>query len=174
MYSGKSEELMRRLRRAQIAGKEVILIKPSIDNRYDETRVVSHNGSSMSAFSVDVSDPHMARKLIGYPDVIGIDEIQFFYPVWVDVLIGWAEEYQVILAGLDMTYRREPFGMVPFYMAQADKVIKLSAVCHKCGIDAMYTQRLIDGKPAPFEGDTVQVGGLDSYEARCRKCFQIA
>lgn len=172
MFSGKSEELMRRLRRAQIAGKSVVVFKPQFDKRYKHNRVVSHNGTEMDA--ILVSDVTQLRvDAFGY-DVVGIDEIQFIEGAVEHVMLMAARGQVVIVSGLDQTYRREPFGEIPTLLALGDRIDKLSAVCHACGADATLTQRLIDGKPAPFAGPTVQVGGLDSYEARCRKCFEPA
>lgn len=169
MYSGKSEELMRRLRRAQIGGKSVALFKPHLDKRYKHNRVVSHAGREMDAVLVSIAST-LPVDALGY-DVIGIDEVQFIDDA-LDPIRHMADRQTVIVSGLDMTFRREPFGIVPILMAIADRVDKLAAVCHSCGADATLTQRLIDGRPAPFDGPTVQVGGLESYEARCRRCFE--
>lgn len=167
MFSGKSEELIRRLNRSKIAGKDVAAFKPVIDNRYKTEWLTTHNGVEFPCFHVDsfvVNTIH---------DVIGIDEVQFFGDQIIKEIQATVHSgKQVIVAGLDMTYRQEPFGIMPHLMAIADQVTKLSAVCHQCGNDAIFTQRLIDGQPASFKGATVQVGGLDSYEARCRSCFQ--
>lgn len=172
MFSGKSEELMRRLRRAQIAGKSVVVFKPQFDKRYKHNRVVSHNGTEMDA--ILVSDVSQLRiDAFGY-DVVGIDEVQFLDDIIEPIMLMAQRGQIVVVSGLDQTYRREPFGEIPTLLALADRIDKLSAVCHACGEDATLTQRLTDGKPAPFAGPTVQVGGLDTYEARCRRCFQIA
>jgi thymidine kinase len=171
MFSGKSEELMRRLRRAEIAGKRVVLFKASLDMRYSTAQVVTHNGASMGATVIEsIFDAHDIAQ--DY-DVIGIDEVQFFSDSIVDEIELLVQQGKaVIVSGLDQTYRAEPFGFVPHLLAVAEKVDKLTAICHKCGAEATRTQRLIDGKPAPFSGPTVQVGGLESYEARCRSCFE--
>jgi thymidine kinase len=179
MFSGKSEELMRRLRRSKIAGKEVIAFKPAIDDRYETEWITSHNGVKYPCMHVEnfywPSTLVEAGQNLDNPLVIGIDEVQFFSSAIIYEIVDYVDAgHRVIVAGLDMTYRREEFGIMPGLMAIADTVDKLSAVCHKCGEDAIYTQRLIDGKPAPFSGDTIVVGGLDSYEARCRKCFEQA
>lgn len=172
MYSGKSEELMRRLRRAQIAGKSVALFKPVFDKRYKHNRVVSHAGQEMDAVLVSTAST-LPVDALGY-SVVGIDEVQFIEDVIEPILLMTARGQTVIVSGLDQTYRREPFGDVPHLMALADRVDKLSAICHSCGSDATLTQRLIDGRAAPFAGPTVQVGGLESYEARCTRCFEAA
>lgn len=171
MYSGKTEELIRRLTRAKIAEKKVVAIKPKIDTRHPEIVLASHSGIKIDCWSIDL-DFDIAPFPMAY-DVVGIDEAQFFNAHILKFVSYLANEgVKVIIAGLDMTYRKEPFGYMPFLMAMAAKVIKLSAVCHVCGDDAMYTQRLLDGRPAPFSGDTIQVGALDSYEARCYHCFE--
>lgn len=170
MFSGKSEELMRRLRRARIAGKSVALFKPHFDKRYKHNRVVSHAGQEMDAILVSTAAT-LPMDSLGY-DVVGIDEVQFIDSIIDPILEMTRRKQIVIVAGLDQTYRREPFGDIPTLLALADSIEKLTAVCHSCGADATLTQRLIDGHPAPFSGPTVQVGGLESYEARCRRCFQ--
>jgi len=171
MYSGKSEELLRRLRRAEIGGYRVAAIKPNIDNRYSEDRVTSHAGSYREALVAE-SVYDIKLKTFGY-DVIGVDEVQFYDdPYLLEIVPLMAKTQVVVCSGLDQTYRGEPFGFVPQLMALADKVDKLTAICHSCGQEATKTQRLIDGKPAPFTGSTIQIGGYDTYEARCRKCWQ--
>lgn len=172
MYSGKSEELMRRLRRAKIANKDVILVKTKIDDRYEDDHVVSHNGVKMEAVAADFDD---LREIVDSKEVVGIDEVQFYSEHVYWLIQDLVEEGKtVIVSGLDMTYRREPFGVMGPLLAIADSVDKYTAICHKCGEEASFTQRLIDGEPASFKGDTIVVGGLDSYEARCRLCFESA
>jgi thymidine kinase len=169
MFSGKSEELLRRLRRAQIAGKKTLLLKWHGDGRFKKDAVVSHSGSEMDAFPVDDLGT-LTLLSLGY-DVVGIDEIQFFEAP-APIVQALAKKRIVIVSGLDMTFRGEPFGDMPVLLAVADRIDKLTAICHSCGLDATLTQRLVDGKPAPFSGDTIQVGGLDTYEARCRACWR--
>lgn len=169
MFSGKSEELLRRLRRSQIAGYNVGLFKPDIDHRYKREKVVSHAGAEMIAFPVKSADD-LYIQAIGF-DVIGIDEVQFIEDV-VPNIKTLRKKSIVIVSGLDMTYRRDPFGDLPTLLAIAERIDKLSAVCHKCGEDATLTQRLVDGHAASFTGPTVQVGGLETYEARCVRCFE--
>jgi len=170
MYSGKTEELIRRLTRAKIGGKEVIAFKPTIDNRYGEEILASHSGIKIECLSLDLDrDTSFPMRY----DVVGIDEAQFFDHRLIDLVTFLSEwNVKVILAGLDMTYRKEPFGCMPTLMAIAADVIKLKAVCHVCGDDAAYTQRLVQGKPASFDGPTVQIGAFDSYESRCWYCFE--
>ena len=169
MFSGKSEEMIRRLRRAEIAGQRVILFKPRIDDRYDVADVVSHAGVRMAAVPVDGCAELVARARS--LEVVGIDEVQFFEPAIVDAALALADGgARVIVAGLDQDFRREPFGPMPELLTRAEFVDKLQAVCHRCGGPATTTQRLVDGRPAPYAGETIVVGALDSYEARCRDC----
>jgi len=169
MFSGKSEEMIRRLRRAEIAGQRVLLFKPRIDNRYDVADVVSHAGVRMSAVPVDGCAELIARAR--GCEVVGIDEAQFFEPTIVDAALVLADGgVRVIAAGLDQDFRRQPFGPMPELLARAEFVDKLQAVCHRCGGPATTTQRLVDGRPAPYSGETIVVGALDSYGALCRDC----
>jgi thymidine kinase len=171
MFSGKSEELMRRLRRVGYARKSAILFKPAVDDRYSLDEVVSHDGQRMAARVV--KDPFRIPALAAGYDVVGIDEAQFLDAGLVDVCESMAGRGQrVVVAGLDLDYRRLPFGAMPVLLALADETAKLKAVCHACGEPAGYTQRLVDGEPAPFSGETVLIGGTDSYEARCRACYE--
>ena len=169
MFSGKSEELIRRLKRAQIARQKVQVFKPSIDTRYSEIEVVSHNGEKITG--IPVKDSAELYSLIDRnADVIGIDEAQFFDEGIVKVANKLADEgFRVILAGLDMDFRREPFGPMPQLLAIADDVQKLHAICTICGEDAMYTQRLINGQPANYNDPVIMIGASEKYEARCRK-----
>ncbi len=169
MFSGKSEELIRRLKRAQIARQRVQVFKPAIDTRYSEIEVVSHNGEKITG--IPVKDSAELYSLIDKnADVIGIDEAQFFDDGIVRVANKLADEgFRVILAGLDMDFRREPFGPMPRLLAIADDVQKLHAICTICGEDAMYTQRLINGQPANYNDPVIMIGASEKYEARCRK-----
>jgi thymidine kinase len=171
MFSGKSEEMIRRLRRAEIAGQRVVLFKPRIDDRYDAADVVSHTGVRMSAVAVEGCLDLVSRTRVC--DVVGIDEVQFFEPAIVDAALSLADGgARVIVAGLDQDFRREPFGPLPALLARSELVDKLQAVCHRCGGPATTTQRLLDGRPAPYSGETIVVGALDTYEARCRDCHE--
>ena len=173
MFSGKSEELIRRLRRAEIAGQRALIVKPQIDNRYDIGHVVSHAGARMRA--VAVSRPEDIPGLADGYDAVGIDEVQFFEPeivLVIDILV--ARGVRVVAAGLDQDFRGRPFGAMPELLCRAEILDKLQAVCHRCGGPATMTQRLVDGEPAPVDGETIVVGALDSYEARCRRCHEIA
>ena len=171
MFSGKSEELIRRLRRAEIAGQRALIVKPRIDNRYDIAHVVSHGGARMRAIAVD--DPADIPRLVDGYDVVGVDEVQFFPPQITLLLDGLVEcGMRIIACGLDQDFRGLPFGPMPTLLCVAELVDKLEAVCHRCGRPATLTQRLIGGAPAPFSGDTIVSGAIDSDEARCRGCYK--
>ncbi len=171
MFSGKSEEMIRRLRRAEIAGQRVRIFKPWIDDRYDATDIVSHAGARMQAEPVTcVRD--VVEQAAGF-DVVGIDEVQFFEAEIVACALDLAERgVRVVVAGLDQDFRRLPFGPMPELLSHAEFVDKLQAVCHRCGGPATTTQRLVDGLPAPYSGETVVVGAAEQYEARCRGCHE--
>lgn len=173
MFSGKSEELIRRIRRAQIAKQKVQVFKPAIDDRYSIDKVVSHNGSSINAISVTKAS-EILDLLEEDTQVVAIDEIQFFDHSLVDVVREIADMgKRVICAGLDMDFRGEPFGVTPDIMAIAESVDKLTAICVKCGNPATRTQRLINGKPAKYDDPIILVGAYETYEARCRKCHEV-
>jgi len=173
MYSGKSEELIRRIKRAKIARQKVQVFKPSIDNRYSITDVVSHNGEKEKAYSVDCAKD-ILNLVEEDTDVIAIDEVQFFDDEIVDVCKRLADKgKRVICAGLDLDFRGEPFGPVPKLLAVAEFVDKIQAICVVCGNPATRTQRLINGKPARYSDPVVLVGAKEAYEARCRKCHIV-
>lgn len=173
MFSGKTEELIRRLRRAVIARQRVEVFKPLIDTRYHEARVTSHNGADFEARPVD--SPAEITSLL-HPDttVVAIDEVQFFEPAIIELCEQLAEQgKRVICAGLDTDFRGVPFGPMPDLMARAEEVDKLHAICVICGEEASRTQRLINGQPAAFDDPVVLVGAAEVYEARCRRCHQV-
>ncbi|MGG6433176.1 thymidine kinase [Anoxybacillus sp. D401a] len=173
MFSGKSEELIRRVRRAQFAKQEVKVFKPAIDNRYSEEAVVSHNGTSVIAIPVSCASD-IRKHLTTQTDVVAIDEVQFFDEHVVDVVQQLADEgYRVIVAGLDQDFRGEPFGPVPTLMAIAESVTKLQAVCTVCGSPASRTQRLINGRPASYHDPVILIGASESYEPRCRHHHEV-
>jgi len=173
MFSGKSEELIRRLRRAEIAGQRALIVKPRIDDRYDIGHVVSHAGAKMRA--VAVARPDEIRGLVDGYDVVGVDEVQFFPPEIVGVIESLVDRgMRVVVSGLDQDFRGLPFGSMPELLCRAELVDKLQAVCHRCGGPATMTQRLVDGKAAPADGATIVVGALEQYEARCRSCHELA
>lgn len=173
MYSGKSEELIRRLKRAKIAKQEVIVFKPCIDNRYSKEDVVSHSGISIRAIAINHTE-EIHKYITDETQVIGIDEVQFFDEGIVAVALELADKgIRVIAAGLDLDFKAEPFGPVPELLARAEFVDKLQAVCVKCGAPATRTQRLINKEPARYDDPIILVGATESYEARCRKCHRI-
>ncbi|MFY0650618.1 MAG: thymidine kinase [Cyclobacteriaceae bacterium] len=164
MFSGKTEELIRRLNRALIAKQKVEIFKPAIDTRYHDSEVVSHNENSIRSTPVQFADDILL--LAGNCDVVGIDEAQFFDDEIVNVTSTLANQgKRVIVAGLDMDYTGKPFGVVPGLLATAEFVTKVHAVCVKCGGVASYSFRLINS------GDKVMLGEKETYEARCRSCF---
>ncbi len=174
MFSGKTEELIRRLRRAVIAKQKVQVFKPSIDGRYHAERVTSHNGIDFEAYPVP-SSREIESALDPDTTVVAIDEVQFFDEGVVDVCDALAESgRRVICAGLDMDFRGVPFGPMPQLMARAEEVRKLHAICVVCGDEASRTQRLIDRKPAGYDDPVVLVGASEVYEARCRRCHEIS
>ena len=163
--------MIRRLRRAEIAGQRVVILKPRIDDRYDATDVVSHAGARMRAVPIG-SAAEVAERAQGF-DVVGIDEAQFFEQEIVGAALALADGgARVIAAGLDQDFRRLPFGPMPELLAHAEFADKLQAVCHRCGGGATTTQRLVDGRPAPYSGATIVVGANEQYEARCRDCHE--
>jgi thymidine kinase len=171
MFSGKSEEMIRRLRRAEIAGQRVVIFKPRIDDRFDASDVVSHAGIRMRGAPVS-SVSELVTRAQGF-EVVGIDEVQFFEPSIVPAALELADRgTRVVAAGLDQDFRRLPFGPIPELLSHAEFVDKLQAVCHRCGGPATTTQRLVDGRPAPYSGETVVVGAAEQYEARCRDCHE--
>ncbi|NOZ70296.1 MAG: thymidine kinase [Chloroflexi bacterium] len=173
MFSGKTEELLRRLRRAIIARQNVQLFKPAVDNRYGVRTVASHNGLRMDGLVV-TSAAELAAEIAPDTTVVAIDEVQFFDEDIVQVCADLAYRgLRVIVAGLDLDFRGEPFGPMPTLMAQAESVDKLHAICMKCGGEASRTQRLIDGRPAYYEDPVVMVGASEAYEARCRACHEV-
>lgn len=174
MFSGKSEELLRRIKRGVIAKQKVLLFKPSIDNRYDENRVSTHNGNSYDSISIEKSSDILNFVKDTKYDIIGIDEIQFFDNDIVKIINKLADDgIRVIVAGLDMNFKAEPFHPMPEIMAISEMVTKLHAVCNKCGKEASRSQRLINGKPAKYDDPVVVIGASESYEARCRHCHEI-
>jgi thymidine kinase len=173
MFSGKSEELIRRVRRALFAKQKIAVFKPKIDNRYSDEAVVSHNGTSFTATPISHST-EIFQHIDADTDVIAIDEVQFFDKDIVDVLQQLANSgYRVIAAGLDQDFRGEPFGEMPKIMAIAEQVTKLQAVCAVCGSPASRTQRLINGKPASYDDPVILVGASEAYEPRCRHHHEV-
>ena len=165
MFSGKTEELIRRAKRAHIAGQNVVVVKPAIDKRYSDTEVVSHNETALPSILVDTADQIVL--LTGNAKVVCIDEAQFFDSRIVDVVNSLAnDKKRVIVAGLDMDFEGKPFGPMPYLLAVAEFVTKLHAVCSESGAMANFSQRVIDNT------NTVLVGEYDAYEPRARHCFR--
>ena len=176
MFSGKTEELLRRLRRADIAGQEIAAYKPAIDDRYGEASIGSHNGRQWDARIVPNEGDEVWELYDRYDgeEVVAIDEANFFSSELVAVSQTLASEgARVIVSGIDQTFRGEPFDPVPRLMAVAEYVDKLQAICSICGEPATRNQRLIDGEPAHRDDPTILVGAEESYEARCRNCHTL-
>lgn len=173
MFAGKSEELLRRIRRAEIARQPVQVFKPAIDHRYGVDVIASHNGMTREA--VIVRGPWEILELVRpETQVVAIDEAQFFDPALADVCNELANRgLRVIVAGLDLDFRGEPFGSIPLLLAQAEYVEKLQAICQACGAPACRTQRLINGQPANYDDPVVLIGASEVYEARCRDCHEV-
>lgn len=177
MFSGKTEELMRRLIRAEFARQHVLTIKHKIDNRRSKTCITSHNGRERLAFTIDNTQEslnkilELANKNI---DVVGIDEIFFFPLEMVGIICKLIEKgKRVIVAGLDLDFRGEPFKITSLLLSIADEVTKLKAICVKCGKDAHFTQRIVNGSPAKYTDPIIVVGAEECYQARCRDCHEI-
>lgn len=181
MFSGKSEELIRRVDRAKIAGQKILLFKPRLDDRYSKNEIVTHYGRKFKANLLktgeekietlrEIAEPEELDKV----DVIGFDEGNFFEKDLTSLVMKLiADDKRVIVAGLDLTFAGDPFHPMPRLMAEADRLDKLHAVCTECGDTATRTQRLIDGEPAPADDEVIKVGGKDNYDARCRDCWEV-
>ncbi len=173
MFCGKTEELIRRLRRALIARQKVQVFKPAIDQRYNVDKVTSHAGTAFDAISIMKAD-EIYKYLEADTTMVGIDEAQFLDMGILPVVRSLAGKgIRVIVAGLDLDFRGEPFGGMPVLMAEAERVEKLQAICMVCGEPASRTQRLVDGHPAYYEDPIVIVGAAEMYEARCRQHHQV-
>jgi thymidine kinase len=186
MFSGKTEELLRRLRRAEIAGQGVAAFTPAVDDRYGTAAIGSHAGRRIEASVVDPEEPlpGMREALDGEhggsswgsggADVVAIDEANFFSGALVDACETLADEgRRVVVSGTDQTFRAEPFDPLPSLVALAEYVEKLRAICAVCGEPATRNQRLVDGEPAHYDDPTIAVGAEESYEARCRNCHVV-
>jgi thymidine kinase len=173
MFSGKTEELIRRVRRALYARRSVQVFKPALDIRSDETQIRSHDNRLHAAVAVATSGELLAR-VEPLTDVVAVEEAQFFDAGIANVCQRLAGQgHQMIVVGLDMDFRGCPFGPMPTLLALADEVVKLRAICARCGRDASRSQRLINGAPAPASAPTILVGAQEHYEARCRHCHQV-
>ena len=173
MFSGKTEELIRLSRRALYARRRVQVFKHALETRSDEAEIRSHNGIPHEAIPVG-SSGELLDRVEPATDVVAIEEAQFFDAGIVGACRQLADGgYEVIVAGLDMDFRGEPFGPMPGLLAEADEIVKLRAICARCGRDAARSQRLIDGRPAPASAPIILVGAEESYEARCRHCHEV-
>ncbi len=169
MFCGKTDELIRRLRRAKIARQKVQVFKPVIDDRYTVEKVKSHAGSEFDALPIDCA-AEILKRIEADTTVVGVDEAQFFDAQIDEIVQTLANRgVRVIIAGLDLDFRGEPFGPMPTLMAKAEVVDKLHAICMVCGEAASRTQRLVDGQPARYNDPVVIVGAAELYEARCRE-----
>ena len=172
MFSGKSEELIRRMKRAEFAKLPAIVFKPAVDSRRGINLVTSHNGFSVN--STPISNPKEIVNLSAQKIVVGIDEVQFFPKEIINVICTLVESgKRVIAAGLDLDFRGVPFGTMPTLMAIADTITKLKAICMDCGNEAHFTQRLVSGQPARYHDPIIMLGAEEKYQARCRNCYKI-
>ena len=174
MFCGKTDEMLRLLRRFSIAGRRVVLVKPRIDTRSDELTVISRSGATHVALTVD--EAAQIEPRVADADIVAIEEGQFFDERLPEVVERVAAAgKQVVVTGLDQDFRAIPFGPMPRLMALADQVTKLTAICMVCGEPATRTQRLIDGKPAPSDSPLIVIGGIgdERYEARCRLHHEV-
>ncbi|XFA98330.1 thymidine kinase [Candidatus Izemoplasma sp. B36] len=173
MFAGKTEELIRRIRRLQYAKQNIIVFKPAIDDRYAPNEVVSHNDSRTQSINISKASEIMKYVTLD-TNVVAIDEIQFLDEEAVEICEYLADHgVRVIVSGLDRDFRGEPFSFMPKLLAIAEYVTKLSAICVKCHTPATRTQRIINGKPARYDDPIILVGAKDSYEARCRDCHEV-
>mgnify|MGYP002475860835 CR=1 FL=1 len=173
MFSGKTDEMIRRLRRATIAKQKVQVFKPVIDNRYQVEKVTSHAGSAFDAIPIEKSGD-LFKLLNLETTVVAIDEAQFFDDDIVSIAQNLAHRgIRVIVAGLDTDFRGEPFGCMPVMMAIAERVDKLQAICMVCGEPASRTQRIVNGSPARYDDPVIIVGASEMYEARCRYHHEV-
>jgi thymidine kinase len=175
MFSGKTEELLRRLRRAEIAGQEVAAFKPAVDDRYGAATVGSHNGRQWDATVVEPeAEVREIPERLNGEAVVAIDEVNFLTAELVDVCEHLADDdRRVIVSGTDQTFRAEPFEPLPRLITLAEYVDKYQAICTQCGEPATRNQRLINGEPAHVDDPTIMVGANESYEARCRSCHTL-
>ena len=173
MFAGKTEELIRRINRVHYAKKSIIVFKPAIDDRYDVKAVVSHANKRVDSIPVKTSQK-ILEHLNTLPYAVAIDEVQFFDKGLIDIVERLANSgVRVILAGLDLDFRGEPFGIMPELLARAEYVTKLQSICQVCGAPATRTQRIIDGRPADYDDPIILVSASEKYEPRCRHCHQV-
>lgn len=179
MFSGKTEELLRRLKRAEYAKQNVLALKHHLDNRNinAQSHITSHQGGERFAFMIGnkaISPDKILELANRNIDIVGIDEVQFFSHDIIDVICALLNNgKRVIAAGLDLDFRGEPFGVIPTLLAIADEVTKLKAICVVCGKEAHFTQRIINNTPAKYDDPIILIGASECYEARCRDCYII-
>ncbi|MFB6071574.1 MAG: thymidine kinase [Halobacterium sp.] len=176
MFSGKTEELLRRLRRAEIAGQNVAAFTPAVDDRYGEATLGSHAGRTWEATVVETTAEGVSKipSHLNGEEVVAVDEANFFPNELVEVCQNLASDgRRVVVSGTDQTFRGEPFEPIPQLMAVAEYVEKFQAICTQCGEPATRNQRLIEGEPAHYDDPTIMVGAEESYEARCRNCHVV-
>lgn len=168
MFAGKTEELIRRVNVLRYANKNIVVFKPKVDNRYSDQAVVSHAGNRIESIDIE-SALEILDHVLPEHEVVAIDEVQFFEDDVLKICEYLAlQGKRVMVAGLDMDFRGEPFGVIPALMTHAEFVTKLTAVCTVCGAPATRTQRLVDGEPASYHDPIVMIGASEAYEARCR------
>lgn len=173
MYAGKTEELLRRIKRIEYAKRIVYVFKPKLDDRYSVDEVISHDMSRTKSFIIENAN-EIYQHLDIKPYAIAIDEAQFFNEDLIEVCEDLADKgIRILVAGLDRNFRGEPFGIMPTLLARAEYVTKLNAICQVCGAPATRTQRLINGKPAHYDDPVILVGAKEQYEARCRHCHVV-
>jgi len=173
MFAGKTEELIRRVKRLEYAKQNILVFKPTIDNRYANNEVVSHNNNRTRSINISRAGEIM-KYVDSETDVVAIDEVQFLDEEIVDIVEFLADHgIRVIVSGLDRDFRGEPFSFMPKLLALAEEVTKLSAICVICHTPATRTQRIVNSKPANYDDPIILVGAKDAYEARCRHCHQV-
>lgn len=173
MFAGKSEELIRRVKRMEYAHQKFICFKPSIDNRYSENEIVSHNNRKTKSINITCSSD-IYKYISSDINAVIIDEVQFLDEKIVDVCSDLADKgYRVIVGGLDSDFKGEPFIITALLMAKAEIITKLSAICVKCGAPGTRTQRIVNGKPASYDDPIIIVGASQMYEPRCRHCHEV-
>ena len=173
MFAGKSEELIRRIKRIEYAKKKVVVFKPLIDNRYSEDEVVSHNKRKTKCFNLSSSQDVM-KYITEDTYAVAFDEVQFMDEGIIEVIQELASMgKRVICAGLDNDFRGEPFSIMPKLLCIAEDVTKLTAICQVCGANATRTQRIVNGKPAYYEDPIIIIGASEAYEPRCRHCHEV-
>lgn len=173
MFSGKSEELIRRLKRTLLAGIPTVIFTPQIDDRYIKDHICSHDGKHLKAISITHAE-EILEHITSETMIIGIDEVQFLQGDVVSIIMSLvADGKRIVCAGLDKDFKAESFGFIPELLALSDDVTKLTAICMKCGRPANFTQRLIEGQPASYNDPIIMIGASESYEARCRLCYEL-